>query len=211
MRTGGIYSIPVETDFYPFKKGGWWMKWIKTSFIIGLLTLLIFLSTMILFVSPSTNANDNVHQIYIHKGACPFECCQFGSWTARQSVDLFGFPNGKIVKRKIKKGEKFIALTGEVHSIPLPVRVTHVYETDEKQGIHVGNIVYVLHGIGEGAVALLHNGKVKDGSLELTHELLNKNGAKFPTCVWWVKILLNDGSEAWIKDPRGFDGMDRCS
>jgi len=187
------------------------MNCIKTFIMIRPLTLLIFLSTLILFVPLNIHANENVPQIYIHKDACPFECCQFGSWIARQPVELFGAPNGKIVKRKIKKGEKFVALTGEVHSIPLPVMVTHVYETDEKQGIHVGNIVYILHGIGEGAVALLHNGKVKDGSLDLTYELLNKNGAKFPTWVWWVKIRLNDGSEAWIKDPRGFDGMDKCS
>jgi hypothetical protein len=178
---------------------------------IGLLTILMFLLILILFVSPNIHAKDNVPQIYIDKNACPFECCQFGSWIARQSVDLFKSPNGKILKRKIKKGEAVNALTGEVHSIPLPVKVTHVYETDEKQGIHVGDIVYILHGIGEGAVALLHNGTVKNSSMDLTYESLNKNGQKFPASTWWVKIRFNNGSEAWLKDPHGFNGMDRCS
>jgi hypothetical protein len=179
--------------------------------MIGRLTIFIFLSTLTLFAAPNIQSNDNVPQTYINKDACPFECCQFGSWIAHQSVVLFESPNGKILKRKIKQGESINALTGEVHSIPLPVRVTHVYVTDEEQGIHVGDIAYILHGMGEVTVALLHNGQVIRSSMDLTYELLNNNGPKFPTSVWWVKIRLNEGSEAWIKDPRGFDGMDKCS
>lgn len=173
------------------------------------MVLLVSLSMVFLLFSQSLYAGEKT--LIINKEACPFECCGFGSWTARETIKLFEAPEGKITESKIKKGEKITALTGEVHSKPLPARVTHVWKTDEKQGIHIGDLVYILHGLGEGAVALWHDDKVKKTSMDLKYELLNKNGPKFPTSVWWVKIRLKDGTEAWIKNPRDFDGMDKCS
>src|ERR1700737_4566206 len=59
--------------------------------------------------------------VHIDKGACPFECCTYREWVARTDVTLLDIPNGKKVVGQIKKGEKVLALTGEVHSVPLRV------------------------------------------------------------------------------------------
>ncbi len=59
--------------------------------------------------------------IHIDKGACPFECCTYREWVARTEVTLLDGPNRKRVVGRIKKGESVLALTGEVHSIPLRV------------------------------------------------------------------------------------------
>jgi hypothetical protein len=156
---------------------------------------------------------DTINKIIINKGACPFECCQYGEWIALQqmNIDFFDSPNGKSVKEIIRKGEKIDALTGEVHSFPVAATVTNTYKTDEQQGIKINDKVYILHSIGEGAVALLHNGNIKKSSLDFRYELLNKSESKFPENTWWVKVRFKDGREGWIKEPSSFDGADRCA
>jgi hypothetical protein len=72
--------------------------------------------------------------VYIDKGACPFECCTYREWVARTDVKLLDVPNGKAVVGQIKKGEKVLALTGEVRSIPLAVVASKDYLW------HMGNV-----------------------------------------------------------------------
>lgn len=172
----------------------------------------VFLAIASFFVIvPTTYPEEPIPQIVIDKPACPFECCQFGKWTARSEVILYQAPNAKVFNRKIKKGESITALTGEAHSKPLKAKVTHTWKSDEDQGIHVGDTVYILHGIGEGAVALLQNGRIKKSSIDFAFEVFDKTVRKLPDSIWWVNVRLQDGTEAWIKNPGvAFDGMDGC-
>lgn len=44
-----------------------------------------------------------------------------------------------------------------------------------------------------------------------SNALFDKTAHKLSDFVWWVNIRLQDGTEAWIKNPGGaFDGMDGC-
>jgi hypothetical protein len=80
--------------------------------------------------------------VYIDKGACPFECCTYREWIARTNVTLLDDPNGKRVVGRVRKGQKVLALTGEVHSVPLRVVAHHDYPD---AGVKAGDRVYVLH------------------------------------------------------------------
>lgn len=141
-------------------------------------------------------------------GVCPFEGCQLGKWVAREVVPVYDGPNG-LVKLNIRPGETITALDAEVRAQPIRAVVTHVYRTDETQGIHVGDVVFALYPLGEGAIAVWHRGRVKEGSLDLalrfdeTHE-----DGQLLRYTWWVLVKLKNGVTGWLKDPRRFDGMD---
>jgi len=135
---------------------------------------------------------------------------QYGTWTARAPVSLYTKVNGALMKRQIQKGDRIIALSGEVHAIPRKGTVTKVYESDEKQGVHIGSIVYFLYPLGEGAAKVWHEGKSKNGSMDLTIQFESADtGIK--TWVWWVEVRMRDGVIGWLKNPSGFEGMDRFS
>ncbi len=149
--------------------------------------------------------------LVVVSGACPFEGCQYGRWTARKAVRLYARVDGPLTKRQVRKGEKVTAISGEIHATPRRATVTKVFTTDRQQGIDVGSVVYALYPLGEGAVAVWHDGKTKKGSLDLglKYDLpLDRQPLKWS---WWVKVRLPDGVVGWVQDPREFDGMDRFS
>lgn len=145
---------------------------------------------------------------FVVKDARPFEGCQYGAWTARSSTALYEKVNGPLLKRQIQKGERILARTGEIHATPRRATVTHVYQSDEEQGIHVGSIVYFLYPLGEGAAKVWHEGRTKDGSMDLTLQFDSPDTAS-RSWDWWVEVRMEDGTVGWLKNPAGFDGMDR--
>jgi len=147
---------------------------------------------------------------FVVQGACPFEGCQYGTWTARAPVRLHAKVNGALLKRQIQKGERVMTLSGEVHAIPRKGTVTKVYKSDEEQGIHIGSIVYFLYPLGEGAAKVWHEGKAKDGSMDMALQFESADTVS-KTWVWWVKVRMRDGTIGWLKNPSGFEGMDRFS
>ena len=138
--------------------------------------------------------------VYIDKGACPFECCTYREWVARTDVTLLDSPNGKGVVGQFKKGEKVLALTGEVHSVPLRVVAHKDYP---EAGVKSGDTIYVLHYIGEGYWKAWHDGKV----VEL--EDFPGSGAK-PKATWWVQLKTSSGAVGWTIEHRNFDNEDAC-
>lgn len=143
----------------------------------------------------------------VSNGACPFEGCQLGEWTAREPAVLYDRPNG-VQTRTILAGDRVVATEAQVRAQPHRAIVTSVYQTDQQQGIHVGDVAFALYPLGEGAVAVWHDGRVKEGSLDLRLRFDDKTESTELNYVWWVHVKLPDGTMGWIKDPRGFDGMD---
>jgi hypothetical protein len=138
--------------------------------------------------------------VHIDKGACPFECCTYREWVARTGVTLLDIPNGKRVVGQIRKGEKVVALTGEVHSVPLRV-VAHNDYPDA--GVKAGDTIYILHYIGEGYWKVWHDGKLVEMA-----EFPGK-GPK-PKTNWWVKLKTSSGAIGWTVEHRNFDNQDSC-
>jgi hypothetical protein len=141
---------------------------------------------------------------------CPFEGCQMGPWTAREKVPVFDSKNGTMTST-LHSGEVINATDAEIHAMPIRGTVSRVHSSDESQGIRVGSVVYLLYPLGEGAIAVWHDGKVKNGSIDLEARTDDPNQGKGNILhwTWWVQVNLPDGSMGWLRNPQGhFDGMD---
>jgi hypothetical protein len=87
--------------------------------------------------------------------------------------------------------------------------VVALHQTDSANGLHVGDIVYALFPIGEGALAVWHNGAITRGSLDLRLQYDAPLESAPLQWTWWVLVRLADGRTGWLENPQGaFDGMD---
>lgn len=150
-------------------------------------------------ITAQTTGEQKPPSVYIDKGACPFECCTYREWVARTDVVLLEGPNGKTVVGQVKKGERVLALTGEVHSVPVRVVARRDYPD---AGVKAGDTVYVLHYIGEGFWKVWHDGKL----VEI--DFFDK-GSK-PKTTWWVKLKTSSGVIGWTVEHGNFENQDAC-
>ena len=142
----------------------------------------------------------NPPRVYIDKGACPFECCTYREWVARTDVALLDSPNGKRTVGTIKKGQKVLALTGEIHSVPLKFAAQSDYP---EAGVKAGDTIFLLHYVGEGFWKVWHDGKVV--------EIDSIPGeASKPKAIWWVELKTPSGAIGWTVEHRNFDNQDAC-
>ena len=147
----------------------------------------------------------------IVSAGCPFDGCQYGKWTATRVTDLYAEPDGLQIDLDLFPGDVVEATSGEIHSAPRRARVVTAGDDDRKQKIRVGEAIYVLYPMNEGALALWHNGVVKPGSRDLAVEYdppVAKDQSPL-TWTWWVKARMVDGTVAWLKNPKNFRGMDK--
>jgi hypothetical protein len=146
----------------------------------------------------------------IVSAGCPFEGCQYGKWTATRMTDVYSQPDGLEIDIDLYPGDTVDAESGEIYSVPRRAKVVKAGDDDREQGIRAGDTLYVLHPMGEGAMAVWQNGFVKAGSLDLIVEYdppLAKDQQPLQW-TWWVKVKLADGTVAWLKNPKGLNGMD---
>lgn len=152
----------------------------------------------------------------INENACPFEGCQFGKWTAQQSVILYSTwkPDGKVV-RTVAKREAVTALTGiYVTFEPAQIEVTAPIA---QYGLKPGDTVFAYMNLGEGFFNAWFNGywveefdgsgvKYPDGEgcSRNCNAIMRKPGRS----EWWVKIQTKDGVVGWTKNVEDFDGKD---
>jgi hypothetical protein len=135
---------------------------------------------------------------YIDKGVCPFECCTYRDWTVNEGVVLVDQPNGKRIVARIHKGEIVQAITGEVHSIPLRVVAGHDHPD---AGVKAGDVIYILHYIGEGYSKVWHNGQLVE---------IDNVSDKDPHYTWWVKLKTSSGIVGWTTSHNNFSNQDAC-
>ena len=147
---------------------------------------------------------------WVETGACPFEGCQYGRWTAFRPVTLYERPGGPALARRLAKDDVVTATGGEVRATPVKARVKTTGPEDTEAGIAVGDIVYVLYPLGEGAVMVWKDGKAVGASIDVELEFdppLGEGGLPY---VWWAKVKLADGTVAWVKDAsQDFYGTDQ--
>src|SRR3954452_17771164 len=60
--------------------------------------------------------------LYISKGACPFECCVYREWTANRDLAVMDKPDGKPIAQ-LRKHEHVSATTGEIQTHPLRFQI----------------------------------------------------------------------------------------
>jgi hypothetical protein len=151
----------------------------------------------------------------IDRNACPFEGCQFGTWRARKSVQLFStWKLHRSPLAKVAKGDTVTAITG-IHITFEPAEIL-VTAPMAEYGLKPGDRVFGYMNYGEGYFSAWFNGywvEQFDGSgieypngsgctRKCTGKVLKQGQTE-----WWIQIKTKDGTTGWTKDV-GFDGMD---
>ena len=170
---------------------------LRTIFVSRFLLLCVLVASVF---AAQTTGEQKPPNVYVDKGACPFECCTYREWVARTDVTLLDSPNGKSVVGRIKKGERVLALTGEVHSVPLRIIAQQDYHD---AGVKAGDTIYILHYEGEGYYKVWHGGNVVDV------EGFSGEAAQ-PKSTWWVQLKTRSGAIGWTVEHGNFGNKDAC-
>jgi hypothetical protein len=183
---------------------------------MNLKTILISVLALLLFLPVTSYAQDAKPKIpFIQHNICPFECCQYGKWTARSPLRAFEKEgDDSRVWFTIRPGEEFNAINGNVHIVKLGyVSINKSFDTFKK-----GEKVYILSYKGEGVYGLWYKGKIFNGDDTFWD---NVEWVQSPVSVWWVLVENKAGNRAWLKlknvKDSGFrtkeriDGLDSCS
>jgi hypothetical protein len=178
--------------------------------------LAAFLSILItLALGPTWNA-DAPKLPFTDSGACPFECCQYGEWTATSSQRAYKTASKESgLAFTIQPDEKVDALTGLVITRKAGVVIIRKQTKFYDITVPAGAKLYVLHRSGEGVALFWYKGATHSG--ELYAESVHKGNAQYPWDVlsmpqteWWVRVRNQSGATGWLRDPQGFRGMDAC-
>ena len=145
----------------------------------------------------------------LHSGACPFEGCRLGRWTARETVPVYDHPDSSVTRAPLTSGQSVLALASEVRALPRAATITALGPDDRTLGMNQGDQVLVLYPGGEGALVVVHKGEVRRGALDLAVSYVLPLGQAPLDYTWWVRVELPDRSIGWLRNPlRQFDGMD---
>ena len=164
------------------------------------------LLSLLLVATASSVAYAAPPEFFIDIGACPFEGCQYGKWMARQDITLYAEkdPKSQVVAR-IKRGEKVIAVTGDVHTIPGKFKAFFEIGESPKIRIKANTVISVYTYCGEGYYKVWHRGKMVPIGLSEMPDF--GKWIRQPKSIWWVKIKTNVGITGWTNTPE-FDGRD---
>jgi hypothetical protein len=163
---------------------------------------------------------------YEDRGACPFECCTYRDWTVKADTVFYRTRSAKArAAYRAKKGERVKGLTGVVVTIE-PGRaiatgdVTIRREDGREVRVKKGDVLYLLHSIGEGFFKVWFRGRLYEAQPESDAEhaarpsetaarpylrLLSR-----PRTVWWVKVRNSRGQIGWSRQDDHFGDMDAC-
>ena len=160
---------------------------------------------------------------YEDVGACPFEGCAYGEWTATGTVAVRRKRalTSPIVFR-VRKGEKVTAITGVVVTTKAG-RVQFREPVDlstSTDSVHVdpSETLYLLTYRGEGWTKAWFKGRMYDeldgsmaflnGVCEITPAECVGTIVEHPQQVWWVQVRTAGGRSGWTSEPDKFDGKD---
>ncbi|MBP1202342.1 hypothetical protein JOD97_000356 [Duganella sp. 1411] len=178
---------------------------------------LLFIS-FIFFISgcPASEAQDLPPANYENLGVCPFECCEYRTWTANDDIAVHERRSYKsAVVFHLHTQEKFHALTGVVVTekagvvrIDKAVHDGYVKGIDKPQlTLRAGDIVYMLSPLGEGFYLFWYRGKVYTSGVGLaTMPGADGKGAKM---TWWKQVENKAGKRGWTTSDK-FSNADSC-
>ena len=152
---------------------------------------------------------------YLDWGACPFEKCLYGRWSARDTITVYD--TWKPERREIAKlstGEKVTGVTGIVITDkPGTVRMDRDLPD---QRLKRGDVILTYADRGEGyAAAWLKDRFYHDFDVSFAKRPDGSgcgNGHCAATWVdlgkhrWWAQIRLNSGTVGWVDMNHGFLG-----
>lgn len=158
---------------------------------------------------------------YVDEGACPFECCTYGNWVARESTILYARPDTQALQvGMLEAGDTVLAETGHTASTPAPF-VLRAAIRQQNREFAAGDTLWVLSYQGEGYFKVRYEDQVI-ADFELGFSPYGgSRGTRCENCtigqlerelesVWWARIRLADGTFGWTNRPFDFDGNDAC-
>jgi hypothetical protein len=166
---------------------------------------------------------------YVAIGACPFECCTYGTWVARRELHAFELERDASGPRfNIPARDSFEAITGNVHvlraGVVRAIRTGMTLSVNDST-IHVpkGARFHLLDYFGEGGWRAWYRGRVVTAD-EFEWVRWKTNGdadslavvESWPVYEWWVKVRTRSGRTGWIlmsrdpEEPIEVDGADPC-
>lgn len=176
------------------------------------------LLVLFLFAVNSYAEKMNHPSKYVDKGACPFECCVYGSWQVMKDTVLYAKPDKKSrIVGKCTSGSNVTALMGEVHTWAAKFIIKRKFET-----YYPGDILWVYTYTGEGNFKVWAHNKFTELNLgfspyggstgrrcERGNDCVGEL-EKEMEIIWWIKIKTPDGKTGWTFESANFSGNDRC-
>lgn len=152
-------------------------------------------------------------KVYVDENRCPFECCTYREWGARKPLIAYAAERDTSnVAFTLAAGERFTAVTGNVHVDPVGVAVVRQPVSWFAEGGGSGNFapgdtLYILGYVGEGSFRVWHRGRIGEVSaFWLAQPDLNSAEAaaegvliREPGSDWWVRIRNSAGRTGWLR------------
>jgi D-alanyl-D-alanine dipeptidase len=157
---------------------------------------------------------------YVEAGACPYECCIYREWLAHDSIPVYAAESdASAVAFQLAAGERFQALTGNVHLQPTGVVVVHEdivrpSASGPVRRFAAGDTLYVLAYQGEGFFSMWHRGRVVSEEMCWGRPSSPCELVREPEQRWWVRARNGSGEEGWIDmeaDALRIGQRDACS
>jgi hypothetical protein len=166
---------------------------------------------------PPANYRDN--------GACPFECCTYRRWSVDADTVIYKDQSEKSgVAFRVRKGEHVVGLTGVVITLKpgkaIVRKATTIGQDRRKIRVKPGDVLYLLHYMGEGFYKIWFNGRIYENEMPTAPDEIGKPPAgrkqesieaqSEPDTVWWVKVRNSRNQIGWSKQNDHFGNMDAC-
>lgn len=173
---------------------------------------------------------------YAFEGACPFECCTYGEWTAERPIPVYAARDTAGSPRaRIDSGTVFRAVTGQV-IVRGPVRVNvheplELVQYDSTQSVRdpearyratadPGEPVYAMSYRGETVWNVWYRGEIYQtrdlrrefGRGVIRTDELSASLEERPETEWWVQVRTGADETGWIPmDEDRVRGNDACA
>lgn len=191
-------------------------------------SLLLIACLCVLFAANAYNASAQrlPPRNYEDLGACPFECCTYREWSVEVDTTLYRTRSTKSrAAFRVKKGERVTGLTGVVITLE-PGRavatgdVTISRDGEREVKVRKGDVLYLLHPIGEGFFKTWFRGRFYEVQPEsgAEHTARPEGVARLPylrlqsrpRTVWWMKVRNKRGQVGWTVQNKNFGEVDAC-
>lgn len=134
-------------------------------------------------------------------GACPFECCQYGTWTTSAPTRLFASAGDTTrVVTTVPAGTVLAVPTGHVLLTRLgrvvprePVTLYRAFESPQTAA--AGDTLLVLQTVGEGAYRVWYRGRLYEAEGAM---LMASGPGALATSQWWAQATGPDGRTGWL-------------
>lgn len=147
--------------------------------------------------------------------ACPFEGCQFGTWTVRKAVKVYStWRNNRRQIATLPEGEKVTALTG-VNIVIHPGKGVFTRDV-QMYGAKRGDVAYTYNYCGEGAIDVWTHGRfIRCAELMFSEKSgwgcqrdCDGRYLELGKFEWWANIRMENGKTGWVLVSDNFDGTD---